>query len=164
MIVVSDTSCISNLYQIGQLRLLTKLFREIFIPPSVFNELAIFHTDNLLKELGSFNIEIHNVNNNNLKNQIAANGIDAGEVEAIALSIELKPDFLVIDEKEGKKVALKYGINTIGIPGVILLAKEKKLVDCVKPLFDSLRNNTKFYFSNSLYLFLIKAAGENTNT
>ncbi len=128
MIVVSDTSCISNLYQIGQLSLLTKLFREILIPPSVFNELAIFHTDNLLKELGSFNIEIHNVNNNNLKNQIAASGIDAGEAEAIALS------------------------------------KEKKLVDSVKPLFNSLRNNTKFYFSNSLYLFLLKAGGENTDT
>ena len=37
-------------------------------------------------------------------------------------------------------------------------------VDSVKTLFDNLRNNTKFYFSNSLYLFLLKAAGENTDT
>jgi predicted nucleic acid-binding protein len=38
MIVVSDTSPISNLLQIGQLRLLKSLFEEVIIPSSVDNE------------------------------------------------------------------------------------------------------------------------------
>ena len=103
---------------------------------------------------------IHTVNNNHLTNEIKAAGLDTGEAEAIALSIELKPAFLLIDEKEGKDVAKQYGINTIGILGVILLAKDKQLIENAKQLFDALRNKTKFYFSNSLYHFLLKQAGE----
>ena len=160
MIVVSDTSCISNLYQIGQLNLLTKLFREILIPPNVFNEFNNFHSGNLVNELEQYCIQIHSVNNNHLTNEIKATGLDAGEAEAIALSIELKPAFLLIDEKEGKDVAKQYGINTIGILGVILLAKDKQLIENAKQLFDALRNKTKFYFSNSLYHFLLEQAGE----
>ena len=57
MIVVSDTSCISNLYQIGQLNLLTKLFREILIPPNVFNELNNFHSGNLVNEVEQYCIQ-----------------------------------------------------------------------------------------------------------
>ncbi len=39
MIVVSDTSAISNLYQIGLLDILTILYTEIMISPSVKREL-----------------------------------------------------------------------------------------------------------------------------
>lgn len=152
MLVVSDTSCISNLYQIGNLDLLQKLFAKIIIPTAVFNELKIFHSIDLIGQIGSFGIIVQHVSNNELINKIAANGIDKGETEAIALSLEMKPSFLLIDEKEGKKVAKKYGLNTIGIIGIILLAKEYNLIEKVKPVFDKLRINTKFYFSNSLYL------------
>jgi predicted nucleic acid-binding protein len=40
MIVVSDTSPISNLLQIGDLDLLRQLFQEIIIPQDVFDELC----------------------------------------------------------------------------------------------------------------------------
>ena len=163
MIVVSDTSCISNLYQIGQLNLLTKLFKEILITPFVFNELSIFHADNLLNELKSFNIKVHSISDSSITSKIAESGIDAGDAEAIALSLELKALFLIIDEKEGKKVAQQYGVNTIGILGVILLSKEKRLIEKARPVFDQLRNNTSFYFSNSLYMFLLKQAKEESN-
>lgn len=162
MIVVSDTSCISNLYQIGQLNLLTKLFKEILITPFVFNELSIFHADNLLNELKSFNIKVHSISDSSITSKIAESGIDAGDAEAIALSLELKALFLIIDEKEGKKVAQQYGVNTIGILGVILLSKEKRLIEKARPVFDQLRNRS-FYFSNSLYMFLLKQAKEESN-
>jgi uncharacterized protein len=53
---------------------------------------------------------------------------------------------LLINEKEGKRVAKQFGLNTIGIFGIILLAKEKNMLENVKPVFDNLRINTKFYF------------------
>jgi len=43
MIVVSDTSCISNLLSVGQDSLLPRLFGEVLIPPAVERELLRFH-------------------------------------------------------------------------------------------------------------------------
>ena len=45
MIVVSDTSSISNLLTIRQARLLIELFREVIVPPAVEAELLRFHSD-----------------------------------------------------------------------------------------------------------------------
>ncbi len=44
MIVVSDTSCVSNLLTIGKADLLEKLFGEVIIPPAVERELRRFHS------------------------------------------------------------------------------------------------------------------------
>ena len=45
MIVVSDTSCISNLLTVGEASLLPHLFGEVLIPPAVERELRRFHSD-----------------------------------------------------------------------------------------------------------------------
>lgn len=49
MIVVSDTSVISNLYLVDHLQLLPKLFHNVIIPPKVYAE---------LQALQQFNIDI----------------------------------------------------------------------------------------------------------
>lgn len=41
MIAVSDTSAITNLYQIGQLSLLLKLYQEVLITDAVMAELSV---------------------------------------------------------------------------------------------------------------------------
>jgi predicted nucleic acid-binding protein len=127
----------------------------------VYDELARFHTGELLLHLNDYNISVKEVSNRALISATALKGIDTGEAEAIALSVELKPDFLLIDEKEGKMVANEMGIRTIGILGIILLAKQQKLLAAAGPVFDALRSKTKFYFSDSLYNFLLEQAGEN---
>ena len=43
MIVVSDTSCITNLITIGAVDLLSSLFGEVIIPPAVERELRRTH-------------------------------------------------------------------------------------------------------------------------
>lgn len=44
MIVVSDTSCISNLLSVGLDSLLPRLFGKVLIPPAVEHELLRFHS------------------------------------------------------------------------------------------------------------------------
>lgn len=44
MIVVSDTTAITSLLQVGQCELLQKLFQEVLVPPSVENELRAFRS------------------------------------------------------------------------------------------------------------------------
>ena len=56
MIIVSDTSPVSNLLIIGQLDILSQLFGEIIIPPKVFEE---------IQRLESFEIDIAEIKNSN---------------------------------------------------------------------------------------------------
>jgi predicted nucleic acid-binding protein len=52
MIVVSDTSPITNLLQIGELDLLRRIFGEIIVPIQVFNELCQIESQkNVLEQI-----------------------------------------------------------------------------------------------------------------
>ncbi len=113
-IVLSDTSCIIVLENIGQLRLLPELFGQIYIT----SEIAIEYG----KKLPEW-ISIKEVLNKQYQNTLE-NSLDRGEASAIALALEQKNCTLLIDEQEGRKVAKSLGIQITGTLGVILLAKQ----------------------------------------
>jgi predicted nucleic acid-binding protein len=94
MIVVSDTSCISNLLTVGHAHLLADLFGEVIVPPAVENELRRFHTvlPGFLKLVVPRDLEMLS----RLKLEI-----DSGEAEAICVASELQAERLLIDEKVG---------------------------------------------------------------
>jgi predicted nucleic acid-binding protein len=51
--------------------------------------------------------------------------LDLGESESIVLAQEENLP-LIIDEKKGKKIALSFGLDTIGLIGILLVYKKKK--------------------------------------
>ena len=119
MIVVSDTSCISNLLTIGHAELLTRLFGEVIIPPAVDKELRRFHSviPNFLK--------VVTPTQSSLLVRLSRE-LDTGEAEAICLASELRADRLLIDEKVGRRVAQREGLAVIGIVGVLVTAKQDR--------------------------------------
>lgn len=100
MIVVSDTSCISNLLSVGQESLLVRLFGEVLMPPAVEQELLRFHTS-----LPAFLKRAVPTDQEKLSR--LCQELDPGEAEAICLASELKADRLLIDESVGRRVALR---------------------------------------------------------
>ena len=86
--------------------------------------------------------------------------LDAGESESIVLAEELNADFLLVDERKATKIANDRGLITIGILGVILLAKQNNYIESVKLLLDDLRVKTTFHFSDSLYNKILQLAAE----
>ena len=108
MIVVSDTSCISNLLTVGHAELLTRLFGEVIIPPAVERELRRFHT-----KLPRF-LKLTTPHDAERLSRLAGE-VDAGEAEAICLACELKADRLLIDEKRGRDIALREGLAIVGV-------------------------------------------------
>jgi len=88
------------------------------------------------------------------------NKLDLGESEAIALSLQLKAERLIIDERLGRKVALSFELNITGVLGVILAAKNKGLVSSIKPLLNLLITRTGFRLSQTLYFQALAEAGE----
>lgn len=161
MVIVSDTSPISNMLIIGKLNLLFEVAGEIVIPPEVADEI------NALKKF-NFNIEefqkaewITTKRPSNLK-MVHELGkiVDPGEAEAIALALELNPEYIIIDEKIGRSVARRYKIQTTGLLGILMKAKQKKIVKNIKPIIDDLINIAGFWVSENLYCQVLKKVNE----
>ncbi len=158
MIIVSDTSPITNLIQIEKLDLLKELFQKIIIPVSVFEELSKITDQKVVVEKSAWieikaAIDIHGV-------QLLQNEIDYGEAESIILASELKADFLLIDDLKGRKVAEQKGLKIIGLLGILLKAKKENLIPLIKPVVDSLINIAGFRIHQSLINDLLIAGGE----
>ncbi len=120
MIVVSDTSPLTALLTIGEAELLPQLFREVIIPAAVKDELALYH-DALppwVRVIAANDAEAV---------RGFASVVDEDEAEAIELAKELRADLLLIDERKGRRLAVKEGVAVIGLIGVVILAKRRGL-------------------------------------
>jgi predicted nucleic acid-binding protein len=61
------------------------------------------------------------------------------------LAKEIDADLLIIDEKQGRKIAREQGIKIVGLVGILALAIEKKLIDSNETLRKL--ENTNFHFA-----------------
>ena len=96
MIIVSNTSPITNLSAIGKIQLLEQLYGEIIISSAVFQELTQWG-DSIpgAKEVKTYDwIIVKPVNNISLV-QSLKNKLDEGESSVIALALELNADWLI---------------------------------------------------------------------
>lgn len=153
MMVVSDTSCLSNLLAVGHETLLPLLFNEIVIPPAVEAELLRFHAS-----LPAFLKRTAPADRARVSQ--LAREVDPGEAEAIVLAGELKADRLLIDERVGRAVALREGLSIIGLVGVLLAAKQKGLLPDLAPLLRRLESEAGFRMSQTLKAEILRAAAE----
>lgn len=160
MIVVSDTTAISNLIRIGEVDLLRILYGEIWIPKAVYEELLILKDlgINVLEVLKYDYFKIVEVNNDILIKELMID-LDKGEAEAIALAIEKKVEYLLIDELKGRKIASEKSIKIIGKLGILIKAKQEKLIESVKEKMDDLRS-IGFWISQSLYDKIVELENE----
>ena len=65
--------------------------------------------------------------------------LDLGEAEAIALAVETNADLLIVDERLAVVSAQHFGLNIIGVIGVLIDAKHHGLITEIKPYLDQLR-------------------------
>lgn len=152
MIIVSNTSPLSNLAVIGHLKILQQLYSKIIIPPAVYKELTRLNKIGvqIAPLLAKQWLEIQSVVDKNLVEFLQVE-LDEGEAEAIALAIQLKSNRLLIDERLGRTVALQYGLEIRGLLGILTAAKVDGLIPAVKPLLDDLRTQAGFRVSPNLY-------------
>jgi len=132
MIVVSDTTPLIGLASIDRLELLQELFGEVYIPQAVFDETVTFGRENSkAKQLVLKANWIHVVE---VKDHLAINVLldemDLGEVETIILAGEMNADWVLMDEKKGRRKLSQLNIPKIGTLGILLKAKEIGLYLC----------------------------------
>jgi uncharacterized protein len=154
VIVISDTSAITNLAAIQHLQLLPQLYNQVAIPEAVYRELAEIDppVPGTLEVQTSPWLKVRQVVDRVMVERLQVEvRLDPGESEAIALAMELKADLLLIDERRGKAEADRLGIRITGLLGILVEAKQKNLIVAVKPLMDALIATSNFRVSSALY-------------
>lgn len=159
MIVVSDTSPITNLAVIGQLDLLRELYQKVILPEAVYRELTASggqHPGAIVSSLDW--IEVQPGTNQSLVTALRIE-LDEGEAEAIVLAQQVSADLLLMDERRGRAVAERFGLRVMGLLGVLVEARQRGLVEQLKPHFDLLIQSG-FWIRQELYERVLRSVGE----
>lgn len=162
MKVISNTGPIIGLAKIGKITLLKNIAEEVLIPPFVHKELfgkVGMETEYIDHALNDFIITAIPKPLEPATESVIAE-LDEGEKQAISLAYTSGSDvLLLLDDRAGRQVAEKLDIPTTGLIGVLLLAKEKGLVDNVLTLVAELRKNG-YWLSDKVMEVVKKIAGE----
>jgi predicted nucleic acid-binding protein len=160
VIVISDTSPITNLAAIGCLDLLRQLYHRVIIPSAVYRELTAEtgrHPGAMVQTLDW--IETGAVTNQAIVTALRIE-LDEGEAEAIALAQELNADLVLIDERLGRAAASRFGLRVLGLLGVLIQAKQQGLIPEIKPLLDGLQH-AGFYITRICMLVCFRPQASN---
>ena len=148
-IIISDTSCLIALSNIGLLDVLRDLYQEVIITKEVQAEVG----GNLPEW-----IIVSEVKNKDKQAEIEKI-IDKGEASSIALALEIKNSILIIDEVKGRKIAKSFDLDIIGTIGILLLADKKGLItDVLSTILKMV--NRGFRLSDTLLNKLIDKYGK----
>jgi len=139
MKVVSNSGPLINLARVGQFALLQDLFQHITIPPEVFEEVVVRGVGQPgAGETYTAQWIVRGIlERSDIVNLLTAE-LDRGEAEAIALALQEKADWLLIDERVGRRFAQRVGLKVKGTPGVLLEGVRRDFIDDLQPLLDTL--------------------------
>lgn len=140
MIVVCDTSPVNYLVIIGEVDVLPKLFQDVYVPPEVVEEILHPRTPEVVRRWAEAPPSWLKVTSATTRIQ-ALTELGPGELQAIALAKELRADWLLMDERDGTRFALRQGLKVVGTLAVLEQAANRKLLDLVRAL-DRLQKTT----------------------
>jgi predicted nucleic acid-binding protein len=147
--IIVDTSCIIILSKIKELSLLKLLYGEVLI------------TDIIAKEFDEPLPDWIIVCPIKIKENVFLfeKRIDKGEASAIMLALEIPNSIIIIDDFKGRALAKELGIKVTGTIGIIISAKNKKLIPSIKPILEKIKE-TNFYISKALENEALRLAEE----
>jgi hypothetical protein len=131
VVVVSNSSPLIALARIQRLDLLPTIFESVLIPPAVAREIApsisilpIWLGMQAPKAVPPASVQRRRLGD--------------GEWEALALAIELKADWIILDDLPARRAAEATGLNVIGTLGSLVTAKRAGLLKSIRPELDAL--------------------------
>ena len=157
-VVVSNTTPLIALAWLKQLDLLPTLFTTVHIPEAVRNEIRAKPQAVGGGELEAADWLIVVPVTNPLAVELLLDQLDLGESQAIVLAHENSAN-LLMDERRGRRRALQSGLTVVGTLGILVEARQQKLIGPLRPMLDLLRK-LPFHMSDALYSNVLHRVGE----
>lgn len=136
MPAVSDSSALILFARVNRLDLLAGVFDHLIVPPAVWREVVSSGPE----RVGAVDLaNAHWIRRQDLAHPEAMEHLrdilHPGEAEAITLAGEIVPAVpILIDDLKARRVAIQRGLRVVGTAGVLVLAKERRLIEQVRPL------------------------------
>lgn len=161
MKIVSNSTPLIGLASIGRFKLLNDFFGEIIIAEAVYDETVIHGREKggAKKEVASAKwVQVQKVKDR-LAVEVMLEEMDLGEAETIVLAREISANYVLMDERKGRRMLERLSIPKIGTIGILLRAKQEGVIEALRPELEKLR---QYGFSLDPFLFdeVVKQAGE----
>ena len=169
-IVVADAGPLIALARIGQLNLLPRLFGKVLLTDLVVSELMdggdFADTAALREAFAADWLEIIKTSDPDLlqcRDWVNLHQIDMGEASALVLATThtaLGDDVLIVlDDARGRQAAQHAKLKALGTAGLLILAKNAKMIAEVKPLLLALQEG-HYFLSERLLKAVLQLANE----
>ena len=158
--VVGDTTVLLYLGRIGRIDLLPALFTPVYIPEPVMLEL----------DMGRF-LRRDTVNPRDFTwatpvsvpqdviDALPPNCLGAGEQAVIAYAHAHQSCVAGLDDLQARRLAETLGLTVVGTLGILLRAKQAKMIPTVRPLVDAVIAQG-FHLDPDLYQDVLRLASE----
>lgn len=155
--VVSNTTPLISLAEIGLLDVLRHLYGAVIIPPTVLAEYqrgrAAHPQRPDLQGVPWVTVQVAPAD------PLVPSSLDAGERDAIALTRALGASRILLDERAARAVATRLGLTVTGSAGVLLAAKQVGIISLVKPHLDQMVAQGR-HIGPNVYEQVLRQAGE----
>jgi predicted nucleic acid-binding protein len=128
-VIISDTTCLIGLTNIGQLDILRKMYGSVIITPEVTGEYGSPLPEWIIIKAVS---DIH-------KTVVFNKYIDLGESSAIALAMETGNVLLIVDDRRARQFALDFGLEITGTLGLLIRAYKNDVLQDIDSAVAGLR-------------------------
>jgi len=128
--IISNTSCLIVLDNIGMLDVLKELYGKVFITEEVSKEFG--------KTVPDW-IEVRKVRDNKYL-KLMKNFVDLGEASTIALAVETDAIVIILDDLKARKLAQKLNLKITGTIGVLVKARKRNIITSTQEVLNKLRN------------------------
>lgn len=157
-VVISDSTTLISLINIERFELLFKFSDIITITPAVYSEVTVHKSAKRILDdyISLSKVTILKVNDIKKVKELLIR-LDLGESESIILAKEQKLP-LIIDEKKGKNIALSFGLETIGLIGILFIFKKREYLSAseIIEIIEELQE-VNFRVSDKLLKFLLES-------
>ncbi|MCU7836555.1 MAG: DUF3368 domain-containing protein [gamma proteobacterium symbiont of Taylorina sp.] len=160
-LVIADTSPLIVIAIMDLFPVLNQLFERVLVPDAVvdecLNDLSKPHSLAIKQALKDKIIEQKKISDIEFC-QLLGQVLDPGEAEAISLTKDLDA-IALIDEKSGRKIAKREGVDCIGSFYILIKAKQNGFIVSVAPLLKCLLDHG-YYLNSALIDTVLIACNE----
>ena len=155
-VILNNTPLVA-FWVLGRFDLLRDLYGEVMIPPAVHAEFLA--TEREARESALADAPwIKTVQMANPRRVLVYTGLDEGEAAVLALAEELG-GVVVMDERKGRRFAKRLGLPLTGSLGLLLLARERRLLTSVGDAINELLA-AGLHLDANLVAEVLRLAGE----